>query len=56
MIHTILIALVIGLLSIEAVAVVSQIGRPRKPITHAAAVATVVINGLCIAALAMWGF
>jgi hypothetical protein len=40
-----------GFLALGAILTISSVGKPRKPITGRVAAATVVIDGLIIAAL-----
>lgn len=45
----------VGWFALEAVGTVLSIGKPRKVITAEVAAATVLVNGILIIALLIWG-
>lgn len=47
--------ILIGVLTLGAIATVMRIGKPRKPITAGDAAFSVALNILLIAALLIWG-
>lgn len=52
--HTTMLSILIAFLGLGAVATVSLVGKPRKPVTPGVAVASVIINALLIVGALVW--
>jgi hypothetical protein len=46
--------IIIGLLALSTMGTIYMVGRPREPIAHGTAVVSFIVNGLIIAAIAVY--